>query len=198
MNKALKDIVQGRLTELDRNPFDAARKGGLERSYVNDILIGKKKSVRGDKLEQLAAALDLRVADLVAASAPAKGALVAVAGLVSAGSEMTLYSEGQGSIGNVRAPSNATPTTAAAEIRGTSLGDLFNGWILFFDDRREGDATDRIGKACVVGLADGRVMVKRVERGQLPGRFTLRSVTEPPIYDAEVIWTALVTGMEPR
>jgi hypothetical protein len=47
-----------RLKELNRNPFEAARVGGLERSFVNDILIGRKRSVRGENFERLARALD--------------------------------------------------------------------------------------------------------------------------------------------
>ena len=54
----LQRAVMARLKELDRNPFEAARLGGLDRSFVNDILIGRKRSVRGDNLERLARALD--------------------------------------------------------------------------------------------------------------------------------------------
>ena len=54
----LQRAVMARLEELDRNPFEAARVGELERSCVNDILIGRKRSVRGQNLERLARALD--------------------------------------------------------------------------------------------------------------------------------------------
>ena len=54
----LQRAVMERLKELDRNPFEAARLGGLERSFVNDILIGRKRSVRGENVERLARALD--------------------------------------------------------------------------------------------------------------------------------------------
>jgi hypothetical protein len=54
----LQRAVMDRLKELNRNPFEAARVGGLDRSFVNDILIGRKRSVRGDNLERLARALD--------------------------------------------------------------------------------------------------------------------------------------------
>jgi hypothetical protein len=54
----LQRVVMERLKELNRNPFEAARVGGLDRSFVNDILIGRKRSVRGDNLERLARALD--------------------------------------------------------------------------------------------------------------------------------------------
>jgi hypothetical protein len=65
MPSALARSVQARLNQLGRNPFEAARKGGLERSFVNDILIGRKKSVRGDNIGRLATALDWTVADMM-------------------------------------------------------------------------------------------------------------------------------------
>jgi hypothetical protein len=72
----LQRVVMERLKELNRNPFEAARLGGLDRSFVNDILIGRKRSVRGDNLERLARALDWDSAVLVDAarrSRPTKG-----------------------------------------------------------------------------------------------------------------------------
>ncbi|WP_188855387.1 S24 family peptidase [Aureimonas glaciei] len=54
----LADRIRERLADLDTNPFAIAEKGSLERNFVNDILNGKKKSVRGDNLFKLAAALD--------------------------------------------------------------------------------------------------------------------------------------------
>ena len=67
MANGLKSVVAKRLGELRRNPFEAARIGGLERSYVNDILIEKKLSVRGDRLARLASALDWSTSELLAA-----------------------------------------------------------------------------------------------------------------------------------
>ena len=64
MAQTLKEIVSTRLAELERNPFDAARIGGLERSYVNDILIDKKFSIRQDMAPKLAKALDWAVHEL--------------------------------------------------------------------------------------------------------------------------------------
>ncbi|HUZ66721.1 MAG TPA: hypothetical protein VMU56_03560, partial [Beijerinckiaceae bacterium] len=67
MTDALKTVVTRRLGALKRNAFEAARIGGLERSYVNDILIDKKLSVRGDRLAALALALDWSTGELLAA-----------------------------------------------------------------------------------------------------------------------------------
>jgi hypothetical protein len=58
MVSELRRVVMERWKELDRNPFEAARLGGLDRSFVNDIVIGRKRSVRGENLEHLARALD--------------------------------------------------------------------------------------------------------------------------------------------
>ena len=41
-------------------------------------------------------------------------------------------------------------------------------------------------------------MIKRVERGQLQNRFTLKSNTQPPVYDAEVEWAAPLLDMAPK
>lgn len=56
---SLKDLVLTRLTETGRNPHEAARIGVLERTFVRDLLNGKKKSVRGDSIRKLALALDV-------------------------------------------------------------------------------------------------------------------------------------------
>lgn len=61
----LRAVVERRLAALGRNPFEAARTGELERSYINDIIKGRKKSVREDKLEQLAQSLDWSKAELI-------------------------------------------------------------------------------------------------------------------------------------
>jgi hypothetical protein len=50
--------IRARLDALDLNPFAAAKAAGLERSFVNDVLIGRKRSVREDGLRKLAGALE--------------------------------------------------------------------------------------------------------------------------------------------
>lgn len=58
MENLIKRRVGERLSSLGYNPFEAARIAGLERSFINDLLVGKKQSIRGSKLPALAAALD--------------------------------------------------------------------------------------------------------------------------------------------
>lgn len=57
--KTLQEIVSTRLEELKLGPVEAAVQGGLERTYIRDIVVGKKQSVKTDKLALLARALQL-------------------------------------------------------------------------------------------------------------------------------------------
>ena len=70
MRGDLKTIVKRRLAELGINPFEAARRGRLERSFVNDILNGKKHSIRGDNATKLATALEVDVVYLLSQRDP--------------------------------------------------------------------------------------------------------------------------------
>jgi hypothetical protein len=60
----LKEIVVTRLEELHMGPIAAANAGGIERTFIRDIIEEKKRSVRSDKLEGLARALRLDAAAL--------------------------------------------------------------------------------------------------------------------------------------
>jgi hypothetical protein len=91
----------------------------------------------------------------------------------------------------------ATTSSVAVEIKGSSLGEVFDRWLVFYDDVRQPVTPDLIGKLCVVGLSDDRVLIKTLERGR-NGRFNLKSNTEPVIQDAEVRWAAPVIDMKPR
>lgn len=86
----------------------------------------------------------------------------------------------------------------AVQIRGDSLGPSFDGWLAYYDDYRDGVTTDLIGKLCVVGLADGRVVIKTLRKGERSGRFDLFGNDERPIYDVEVRWAAPVTTLAPK
>lgn len=57
MDSLLKRRVEERLDALKTNAFEAARLSGLERNFINDILNGKKSSVRGPSLMKLAQVL---------------------------------------------------------------------------------------------------------------------------------------------
>lgn len=57
----LQTRVRRRVEELGQSPITLAKSVGLERGYINDIVIGRKRSVRTDKLELVAQALGVSV-----------------------------------------------------------------------------------------------------------------------------------------
>lgn len=71
MDSLLKRRVAERIAALKTNAFEAARAGELERNFVNDILNGKKDSVRGPNLLKLARALACSADYLIREDAPA-------------------------------------------------------------------------------------------------------------------------------
>ena len=108
--------------------------------------------------------------------------------------KMTLTSP----MGEVDAPPEATMDTRAAEIRGESLGPLFEGWLVFYDDVRTPVTPDLVGQLCVVGLPNDKVLVKKLRRSRTDGLFHLLSNNEAPMLDQEVVWAAKVKTMRPR
>lgn len=121
-------------------------------------------------------------------------------GYVGAGAEAH-FAESQGPFDPVPAPAPefATERTVAVEVRGTSLGPAFDRWLVYYDDVRSPVTDDLIGQLCVVGLTDGRVLVKILQRSRTPGLFHLVSnASDAPILDADVEWAAKVTSMAPR
>jgi DNA-binding XRE family transcriptional regulator len=123
---------------------------------------------------------------------------VAIVGFVGAGSIATLFSEGQGLFDEVEAPSNATENTVGLGIRGTSLGPAFDEGIVFYDDVHSPVTEEQHGRLCVVGLLDGRVLVK-ILRSAGDGTYHLFSNTvEEPMLNEEVAWAARVKDVRPR
>ena len=120
---------------------------------------------------------------------------VPVVGYVGAGSKAHLYDVIQGNLDEVPRPAGATDATVAVEIRGDSLGAFFNHWLVFYDDVHRPVTPDLIGELCVVGLEDGRILIKQIQRGRTEGLFNLLSAAEKPILDVAVDWAAKVNSM---
>jgi hypothetical protein len=200
----LKDLVAERMEQLGNpSPFTLAREYGLERGFINDILIGKKKRVLD--MTRLANALRLDAGALSngklvpIAEDDEDSATVPLVGYVGAGEEAHFYALSHGELDRVPAPEGRNPETVAVEIRGDSLGALFQRWLVYYDEIRSPITPDLIGRLCVVGLPNDKVLVKLVKvskKGQ--GLYDLHSNTEDPIKDVPVLWAARVKSMVPR
>lgn len=62
----LRDFAQRRLSELGKTPITAAREAGLDRTFIRDLLIGRKHSVQSANLGKLAAALGSTTEEIAA------------------------------------------------------------------------------------------------------------------------------------
>jgi phage repressor protein C with HTH and peptisase S24 domain len=121
---------------------------------------------------------------------------VDVVGYVGAGGQVA-FSEGQGPFEQAPAPPNVTPTMVALRVRGDSMAPMIgDGWLVYYD-RHETGQEIAAGKPYVVGLADGRVLVKKLVHGRRAGCYDLYSVNAEPMLDQPVMWMALVKAIIP-
>jgi transcriptional regulator with XRE-family HTH domain len=127
-----------------------------------------------------------------------KAVSVSVVGYAAAGADSVTFADGQGPFDEVEAPSWANETTVAVRVRGTSLGLYFDGWLAFYDNRRDPPDDSLVGALCVCGLSRGRVVIKKLRAGSAKGLFHLESETEPTLFDERVEWAAEVKEMRPR
>lgn len=170
---------------------------GTAQTTISSWERNRTEPTRND-VERVALALKMKPSELEVGDPAAEHRQVPVVGYVAAGSTAVLYSEGQGHLDYVPAPDNAGPKTVAAEIRGDSMGPVLDNWLVFYEDVRSPVTPDMHNQLCVVGLADGRVLVKRL-RPAANGLFHMDSNSnEPTLTDQAVEWAALVTNMRPR
>lgn len=198
----LKANVERRLQELGLNPFEAARRGGLERNFVNDILNGKKLSVRGDNLAKLAVGLECEPADLLATGQrrrtgePEYREIVGYAGADPEGT--VLFAHGQGTGDFAPVPPNGSPTAQAIEVRGHSMPYFAeDGALVWFDDQKTHPDPEMIGHVVVVQLDTGEVLIKRLLRGSEKGLYDLESIAGPTRRDVRPVWVARIINIIP-
>lgn len=167
----------------------------IDKAAVNKMLKPAGRKIAADEL--------LAIAEITAFPPPeptdGPPATVPLVGMVGAGSHTSLFGLGQDPHERVEAPDGSTEATVAVEIRGTSLGALFDRWLIFYDDVRNPPDDSLMRKLCVLGLRDGEtILVKKISPGSRPGRYTLTSNADEPILDADVAWAAKVKAMVPR
>jgi transcriptional regulator with XRE-family HTH domain len=192
------DWIRQGLKDTGKTRSGLAKALGRSPSAVTDLLNGTRR-LRAEEIAVIADYLGVEPPRLVGGGRPAHPmGRVPLVGFVGAGAIAHFYADGQGPFDDVEAPDTASPTTVAVQVRGHSLGALFDNWLVFFDDVHELPTESMIGRMCVCGLSDGRVLVKALKRSQIPGMWTLLSNTEPPLYDVALDWAAQVREMRPR
>lgn len=169
-----------------------AEKVGMSVSYLWR-LAHSERNLSHKNLNRIAAALDVSPKEILEHQP-----MVPIVGYVGAGAVMHYYAFADSPDDFVPMPEGGNENTVAVEVRGSSLGSIFDTWLVYYDRVHEAPTSDMLGKLCVVGLPDDRVLVKRIRKGSAPGLYHLESNTEGLIEDAEIVWAAKVRTMTPR
>lgn len=200
------DRVESRLRALGLTANGASKAAGLSGDAIRNLRRaakdGERAGVSTRTINALAPVLKTNVDWLLNGTGDPDESdtsdFVPVVGYVGAGSVATLFSAGQGPFDEVEAPADSTASTVGLGIRGASLGPAFDEGVVFYDDVRSPVTPDLHGRLCVVGLPDGRVLVKLL-RSAGDGTFHLFSNTiEEPMLNEEVEWAARVKDVRPR
>jgi transcriptional regulator with XRE-family HTH domain len=192
------DWIRKALIETGKTRSGLAKALGRSPSAVTDLLNGSRR-LRAEEIAIAVEYLGVEPPRLVGGGrAPPRDGKVPLIGYVGAGAEAHFYADAQGPFDEVPAPDAASGHTVAVQIRGHSLGALFDNWLVFYDAVRDPPGDDLVGKMCVCGLSDGRILIKALRRSQNPGLWNLLSNLEPPIYDVVLDWAAVVREMRPR
>lgn len=197
-------LRQARIEAGYEQASEAARRFGWKPAGYIHHENGTRK-VNPDKAKEYAKAYRKPVEWLLYGTIPKKAAPpetpqnVPLVGYVAAGSRAHFFEDMRDGAEQVKAPAEATEDTVAVEVRGESLGPAFDRSKVFYNDVRSPVTDDLLGRLCVVGLDDGRIMVKTLQRSKSRrGLFHLLSNgVEPPILDVVVEWAARVIAIRP-
>lgn len=170
---------------------DVAEELGISSSQVSRYE-SDERDLKLSELKKLSKFLKVPIAAI------AERPTVPIVGVVGAGSEMAFFAEGQPLNEFAQMPPEGTDKTVAVEIRGDSLGSALNGWVAYYDERRDPPTDDLMGTLCVVGLEDGRVLIKKLVHGRRRGSYDLWSSNSEPLLDQAVSWAARVIALLPK
>ena len=170
---------------------------GRSPSAVTDLLNGHRR-LRADEIAIVVEYLGVEPPRLIGGGGKPLAPRAPLVGYVGAGAATHFYADGQGPFDDVDAPFDTRPETVAVQVRGHSLGPLFDNWLVFYDDLRNPPDDSLIGRMCVCSLADGRVLIKALRKSPATGLWNLLSNIEPPIYDVGIDWAAPVREMRPK
>jgi phage repressor protein C with HTH and peptisase S24 domain len=173
----------------DKKPTTLSLAVGTNRTLVKDLL-EKSNDIQIGTLIKLAGALDVDVADLVAAPR------VSVVGYIGAGGEVLF--EDMGHEDSVLRPPGISGTLIALVVRGSSMLPKYrDGDIIYIQRTHEGVLPEYIGEDCAVRLTTGETFIKQLIAGNEEGKFTLLSLNAPPMENVEVEWATLVRFVMP-
>lgn len=202
MNAPARQQLLQALLDTGMRQADIAKAIGTTQPNVSRWLKGKVPKVDvDDALIELALAHGLLPESghrFVTLSRHVSAATVPIVGYVGAGAAIIFDDEGEVPLGEAPRPMGAPESTRAVRVKGDSMpGSAENGWLIYYNNRRDPPTEDLFGELCVVGCEDGRVLVKRLLRGRESGLFDLAPTIGAIERDVRVAWAALVEWIKP-
>lgn len=192
----LQDRVRRRIAELGVKPTAVAAQAGLGRDFILDILSGRKRSVRGDKLYLLAHALRCDAKWLLGGYEPSSREL-RIAGDVLV-NDVAQRRDEQPGLAETYTISEDEPVAEAWTLDKSSFGPFSVGWLVMNDHWVDRVSDQHLTKLCLVELHDLIHVLKRVHPGGQSGCYHLLSQTEPPMLNQSVVAIARVVELRQR
>ena len=192
------DRLRDKFADTGWTMAELSRRSGVGYDSLNKYMRGDVDNPRGPALAKLAKALDVSVEWLKVGDGGVM--TLPVVGYIGGGAEFHAIDDNAkgGGIDTITAPPGCADDSVAVQIRGDSMMPVYNdGDILVYSDRRY-DAESFFNKRCIVGLADGRILVKTLTRGSQDGLFTLISFNAAPIIDVVIEWVGKIEWVQPR
>lgn len=187
--ETIRENLRRAMTRRGIKPTTLSLEVGRNRTLVKDLL-EKSQDVQIGTLAKLAGALDVALADLLAAPR------VPIVGHIGAGG--TIVFEDLGIDETVLRPPGISGTLVALVVRGDSMLPKYkDGDIIYIQRTHDGVLPDYLGEDCAVRLTSGETYIKQLMQGSEPGRFTLLSLNAPPMENVEVEWATLVRFVMP-
>jgi transcriptional regulator with XRE-family HTH domain len=126
---------------------------------------------------------------------------VSVVGYVGAGAEINAvdWHSRVGEIEAIEAPPGEILSTVAVIVRSDSLYPVYqDGDVIFYARDGMEDEASYLGRECVVKLANGPTLLKRVMRGSERGSYLLLSYNASPMDNIRLDWASPVRWIKRR
>lgn len=194
--RALKNFMQ----ERGLKAYPWAKRAHVSGSAIYNFLKGASDSLRRDVVEKLAAAEGVPPGALFGEAYGSRK--VRVVNYIGAGAQVFPIDDHAmgGGMYSVDAPleEESPDDLVGLEVRGDSMRPLKDGWVVMYKRTHNGVTADCIGQICVVSLEDGRMYVKELRLGYVPGTYNLVSWNLDPIENVKVAWAAKVAWIRPK
>ena len=169
-----------------------ADKMGISKGMLVKLERGERE-LKVRYIESLARALSIRQGPIIEEIEP-----IPIIGALGPNSEVSLFEGDRISFEVAPALEGSMPPTVAINILGDSLGPIFDGWLLYYDDLHLPPTGDLVGNLSVLGTEDGRTLIKHIARSRGYSRFDVWSSFQSPTFDVLVKWAAKVRAIRPR